>query len=73
MSLDGCVALPRSATGFSAVCYCGISWSYSLTIFNMFVYFSQYTKKISTQLLIQEVDSHTEVMHFQPRIILEGM
>ena len=25
--------LPCGATGFSAVCDCGISWSYSLTIF----------------------------------------
>ena len=29
----GCVALPRGAMGFSAVCDCGISLSYSLTIF----------------------------------------
>ena len=27
-------ALPCGATGWSAVCACGISWSYSLTIFN---------------------------------------
>ena len=27
-------ALPRGATGLSAVCNCGISWSYSLTIYN---------------------------------------
>ena len=32
MSLDGWAALPRGATGLSAVCSCGISWSYSLTI-----------------------------------------
>ena len=25
-----CLALPRRATGLSAVCDCGISWSYSL-------------------------------------------
>ena len=30
MSRDGCVALPRGAIGLSAVCDCGISWSYSL-------------------------------------------
>ena len=30
---DCCVALPRGAMGFSAVCDCGISGSYSLTIF----------------------------------------
>ena len=29
----GWAALPRGATGLSAVCDCGISWSYSLTIF----------------------------------------
>ena len=33
MSRDGWAALPRDATGLSAVCDCGISWSYSLTIF----------------------------------------
>ena len=33
MSRDGWVALPRGAMGLSAVCDCGISWSYSLTIF----------------------------------------
>ena len=33
MSRDGWVALPRDAMGLSAVCVCGISWSYSLTIF----------------------------------------
>ena len=33
MSCDGWAALPRGATGLSAVCDCGISWSYSLTIF----------------------------------------
>ena len=31
-SRDGWAALPRGATGLSAVCDCGISWSYSLTI-----------------------------------------
>ena len=29
-SCDFCVALPHNATGLSAVCHCGISWSYSL-------------------------------------------
>ena len=33
VSRDGWAALPRGATGLSAVCECGISWSYSLTIF----------------------------------------
>ena len=32
MSRDGWAALPRGATGMSAVCDCGISWSYLLTI-----------------------------------------
>ena len=32
MSRDGWVALPRGAIGLSAVCDCGISWPYSLTI-----------------------------------------
>ena len=30
MSRDCCVALPHGATGLSAVCDYGISWSYSL-------------------------------------------
>ena len=33
MSRDGSVALPHGATGLSAVCDCGISGSYSFTIF----------------------------------------
>ena len=33
MYCDCCVALPRGAMGLSAVCDCGISRSYSLTIF----------------------------------------
>ena len=32
VSSDGWAALPRGATGLSAVCDCGIFWSYSLTI-----------------------------------------
>ena len=32
VSRDCCVALPRGAMGLSAVCDCGISWSYSLLI-----------------------------------------
>ena len=35
MSRDCCVALPHDATGLSAVCDCGISLSYSLTIFTL--------------------------------------
>ena len=41
MSRDRRVALPHGATGLSAVCDCGISGSYSLTIFylkNILVY-----------------------------------
>ena len=33
MPRNCCVALPRGAMDLSAVCDCGISWSYSLTIF----------------------------------------
>ena len=33
MSRDCCVALPRGVMGLSAVCDCGISWSYSLFIY----------------------------------------
>ena len=32
VSRDCCVALPRGATGLSAVCDCCISLSYSLTV-----------------------------------------
>ena len=35
VSRDGCVALPHDATGLSAVCDCGISCAYSLTIFDI--------------------------------------
>ena len=33
MSRDCCVTLPHDSTGLSAVCDCGISCSYSLTMF----------------------------------------
>ena len=33
VSHDCCVSLPQDTTGLSAVCDCGISWLYSLTIF----------------------------------------
>ena len=35
MSRDGWAALPHGATGLSAICDCGISWSYSFTIFSL--------------------------------------
>ena len=35
VSRDCCMALPHDAEGLSAVCDCGISWSYSLTIFDL--------------------------------------
>ena len=38
MSRDGLAALPRGATGLSAVCDCGISRSYSLTNFGIHPY-----------------------------------
>ena len=55
MSRDGWVALSRGAMGLSAVCDCGISWSYSLTIFktkNLFTfqYFSFYEHVISCSI-----------------------
>ena len=31
------MALPHGAMGWSAVCDCGISWSYSLFVLNIFV------------------------------------
>ena len=48
MSCDGWAALPRCATGLSAVCDCGISWSNSLTIFVFVVFF----KRITAALLL---------------------
>ena len=36
VSRNGWAALPRDATGLSADCDCGISWSYSLTIFGFY-------------------------------------
>ena len=36
MSRDGWAALPRGAKGLSAVCDCGISWSYSLFLYAFF-------------------------------------
>ena len=38
VSRDCCVALPRGAVGLSAVCDCGISRLYTLTIFVMFLF-----------------------------------
>ena len=49
MSRDGCVALPRGAMGLSAVCDCGISWSYSLTIFSRLKLNPNQKIKASTQ------------------------
>ena len=40
MSRDGWEALPRGAMGLSAVCDCGISWSYSLTIWTQYLLIS---------------------------------
>ena len=49
MSRDGWAALPRGATGLSAVCDCGISWSYSLTILeaNEWISLAAYYSSIS--------------------------
>ena len=48
MSHDGCLALPGGAIGLSVVCDCGISLSYSLTIFGVLLNFSIGTlKKLS--------------------------
>ena len=43
MSWDGWAALLCCAIGLSAVCDCGISWSYSLTIFGYNIYVLQLT------------------------------
>ena len=38
VSHDRCGALPHVAMGLSAVCDCGITWSYSFTIFTQTLY-----------------------------------
>ena len=58
MSRDGWVALPRGAMGLSAVCNCGISLSYSLTIF-FYVRHVRYTtdnnfRTLCTKIVSQE-------------------
>ena len=63
MSYDGWAALPRGATGLSAVCDCGISWSYSLTILDDLLnidnpYFEQMVGQIySTELQLNKANS----------------
>ena len=47
MSRDGCVTLPRDQMGISAVCDCGISLPYSLTIFDQNYYFDCATRGVS--------------------------
>ena len=47
MSPDGWAALPHGATGLSAVCNCGISWSYSLTILGTIIEIISYQYMIS--------------------------
>ena len=53
MTRDGWVALPRGAMGLSSVCDCGISWSYSLTIFEVrsLIYLFSSPKTESSQCL----------------------
>ena len=46
MSRDCRVALPPGAMGLSAVCDCGISGSYSLTIFNKFPLFQTMERRV---------------------------
>ena len=50
MARDCCVGLPHDATGLSAVCDCGISCSYSLTVLDIL---SEVKKRFSysTQLI----------------------
>ena len=53
MSRDGRVALPCGAMGLSAVCDCGISLSYSLTIFDTKFYGCMTTLPNGNSLHIQ--------------------
>ena len=46
VSRDCCVTLTRGAMGLSAVCDCGISWSYSLTIFHKVVQIAFHTREL---------------------------
>ena len=48
MSRDCCVDLPCGAMGLSAVCDCGISLSYSLTIFNIYYCIAEKSSAFST-------------------------
>ena len=53
LAISGCrcsVSLPHGAFGWSAVCDCGISWSYSLT----FLFGSQYSNA-AVQVINQEM------------------
>ena len=55
MSRDGWAALPHGATGLSAVCDCGISWSYSFTIF-----YDQYAER---QIMIMVISLLCHLMY----------
>ena len=46
-SHDGWAALPRGATGLSGVCDYGISWSYSLTFFDIYTPMAESVQKMS--------------------------
>ena len=68
MSPDGCVALPHGAMGLSAVFDCGISWSYSLTIYDC--------KKTvgcwKSLLLHSPIGKSFYIMHFIEQFIVEN-
>ena len=60
MSRDCCVALPRSAVVLSAVCDCGISLSYSLTILNELV------QRMAAWTCGRKPDGETQVYRTSP-------
>ena len=49
VSRDCCMTLSQGAIGLSAVCDCGIFWSYSITIFHKFVQIAFHTRELIHQ------------------------
>ena len=68
-----CVALSNDATGLSAVCECGISWSYSSTIFGNGQYKIQSiiaTNYSACKILLLEEIQHANVSALAKRLSL---
>ena len=77
MSRDYCVTLSRGAMGVSAFWDCGISWSYSLTIFNVCL---QGLQNMTEDIKIIAVLQHSHLLgrgvttrHFRNGVELEPL